>query len=127
MNAEPFEVREPLILVSIGQTYRDGADVYELARFAWKVTAERARRYDLVLAQSGGIVRGAFRPDEWLAATSENFPGRGDEPGRWGFVGRDAEPEVAGYYIGKRVPERYRPRGAANPVRYCDPEQSARS
>ena len=122
MDAESFEVREPLMLVSVSQTYGEGVDVYEIARYAWKVDVERARRYGLVLARSGGVVVGAFRPNEWLPATAENFPGRADVPGRWGFVGREAEPEVDGYYVGRGVPERYRSRGAANPVRYCDPE-----
>ncbi len=116
-TADEFEVREPLLLVSIAQTYRDGADVYEAARFAWKLDVGRAEQYALVLAHSDGIVRGAFRPERWMQATSENFPGRGDEPDRWGFVGRDAEPEVADYYVGKRVPDDLR---GQTPVRYCD-------
>lgn len=122
MDVEPFEVREPLILVSVSRTYGEGVDVYEAARLAWKIDAMRARDYGLVLAHSHGVVVGAFRPEEWLPATSANFPGRADEPDRWGFVGREAEAEVDSYYVGKSVPERYRPRGAANPVRYCDPE-----
>ena len=125
MDSEAFEVREPLMLVSVGQSYREGADAYEAARYAWKVDAQRARRYDLVLAHSGGVIVGAFRPDEWLPAMlllSGHFPGRGDIPGRWGFVGREAEPGVWDYYVGKRVPDRYRRRGAANPIRYCPPE-----
>ena len=117
MDAEPFEVREPLLLVSIAQTYRDGADVYELARYAWKVDVGRAERYSLVLAHSDGIVRGAFRPERWMRATAENFPGRGDDPERWGFVGSEAEPDVTDYYVGKRVPDELRGRSA---FRYCD-------
>ena len=116
-TADEFEVREPLLLVSIAQTYSDGADVYEAARFAWKLDVGRAEQYALVLAHSHGIVRGAFRPERWMQATSENFPGRGDEPDRWGFVGREAEPEVADYYVGKRVPDDLR---GQSPVRYCD-------
>lgn len=121
MDCEAFEVREPLMLVSVGQTYGDGVDAYEAARYAWRVDPRRARRYDLLLAHSGGLVVGAFRPDEWLPATSTHFPGRGDIPGRWGFIGHEAEPDVRDYYVGTRVPDRYRSRGAANPVRYCDP------
>ena len=118
--AEPFEVREPLMLVSIGQSYSGTGDGYEEARFAWRIDPGRARRYELVLAHCRGIVVGAFRPDEWLEATGENFPGRGTEPGRWGFCGRPAEPEIEDLYVGRSVPDRLRPRGAANPVRYCD-------
>ena len=63
----------------------------------------------------------AFRPERWLPATRENFPGRDTHPGRWGFVGEPAEPETEDYYVGRRVPDRFRPRGVANPVRYCEP------
>ena len=100
------------MLVSVSQAYGEGVDVYEIARYAWKVDVERARRYDLVLAHSGGVVVGSLPPDDWLLATTENFPGRVDVPGRWGFVGRVAEPEVDGYYVGKGVPDRYRTRGS---------------
>ena len=33
-NAEPFDVREPLILLSLGRSYGSGVDPYEAARFA---------------------------------------------------------------------------------------------
>jgi hypothetical protein len=35
-----------------------------------------------------------------------------------GFVGREAPDDIKQLYIGKRVPDEYRKRGAANPVRY---------
>ena len=109
-----------LLLLSIGQTYDEDADIYEITRFAWRLSVENARGR-LVLAHSDGVVVGAFRPQRWLEATSRNFPGKGDDPDRWGFVGLEAS-DVWHDYVGKRVPDRYRPRGAANPVRYCDPE-----
>ena len=121
-TAEPFEVREPLMLFSIGRSCGGTGDGYEEARFAWRIDPERARRHGLVLAHCRGTVVGAFRPDEWLEATSENFPGRSTEPGRRGFDGRPAEPEIEDLYVGRSVPDRLRRRGAANPVRYCEPE-----
>ena len=120
-DSEPFDVREPLILLSLGRSYGSGVDPYEAARFAWKIDGDRAGRYGLVLAHSRGLVVGAFRPERWLPATRENFPGRDTHPGRWGFVGEPAEPETADYYVGRRVPDRFRPRGAGNPIRYCEP------
>ena len=120
-DTEPFDVRAPLILLSLGRSHQRGVNPYEAARFAWKIDRARAGRYGLVLAHSRGIVVGAFRPERWLPATRENFPGRDTHPGRWGFVGEPAEPETEDYYVGRRVPDRFRPRGAANPVRYCEP------
>ncbi|MCY4455452.1 MAG: hypothetical protein OXC56_03965 [Chloroflexi bacterium] len=116
-TAEPFEVREPLILFSVRRTFRPGVDPYEATRFAWKIRVDRARRYGLVLARVGETVVGAFRPDEWLEATSENFPGRESEPDRWGFVGNRAEPEVWDYYVQRRVPEDLI---SYSPFRYCN-------
>lgn len=55
---------------------------------------------------------------EWLNATAENFPGFEDLPGRIGFVGKEAPEDIIKLYVGKRVPDRYRKRGASNPVRY---------
>jgi hypothetical protein len=39
-------------------------------------------------------------------------------PGRLGFVGRDAPPEIKRLYVGKRLPDEYRKKGAANPIKY---------
>jgi len=47
-----------------------------------------------------------------------NFPGRVPAPGRFGFIGREASPELGQRYVGKRVPDEYRKRGAANPIKY---------
>ncbi|MYH40923.1 MAG: hypothetical protein F4018_13000 [Acidobacteria bacterium] len=120
-DTAPFDVLEPLMLVSVGPSYRSGTDPYEAARFAWIIDRSRVDRYHLVLAHCRGVVVGAFRPESWLPASSENFSGRETHAGRWGFVGTPAEPETARQYIGRRVPDRLRRPGAANPVRYCEP------
>jgi hypothetical protein len=65
-----------------------------------------------------GLIVGAFIADKWLDATPENFPGREGVPGRAGFVGRDASNEIKTLYVGKRVPDEYRKRGAASPIKY---------
>ena len=123
-TAEPFEVKDPLILVSISKSYYSRNDVYDAVRSAWKINVSRAGSYKLVLGHVRGLVVGAYRPEKWLEATKENSPGIlvDDEPGRRGFVGKPAETAIWAYYVNKRVPERYRRRGAANPVRFCDPD-----
>lgn len=62
---------------------------------------------------------GAFVADDWLDATSANFPGRSDVPGRLGFVGHEASDALKTLYVNKRVPDEYRKRGAANPIKYA--------
>ena len=120
-SAEEFVVEEPLILISIGRLWKERG-VYEAVRGVWELDMERAKKRKLVLAHVRGVVRGAYRPTKWLKGTAENFPlDRGLLPERIGFEGDPAGPEVWEKYVGKRVPEKYRKRGAQNPARYLDP------
>ena len=125
-SAQEFEVKEPLLLISIGREYYQRRSVYDAVRFAWKIDPERAEQR-LVLATLRGLVVGVYRPSKWLPATMENFPDietHRDRPERWGFEGQEAEEAVQRYYMSKRAPQRYRPRGAQNPIRYCDPDKA---
>ena len=118
--AQPFEAAEPLILISIARTYEDeDTDIYRAVRGCWRIDVSRAKNFNLVLAHRRGVVVGAFRPEDWLPATKANFPWLdADIPGRAGFVGSPAEAETAGLYLRKRVPDMYRAKGAANPIRF---------
>lgn len=73
---------------------------------------------ELILSTLQGLIVGAFVAEDWLEATAENFPGHTDAPGRLGFVGREAPAAFQTLYVGKRVPDEYRKRGAANPIKY---------
>ena len=120
-SAEEFVVEEPLILISIGRLWNERG-VYEAVRGLWKLRMERAKGYKLVVAHVRGVVRGAYRPTKWLRATAENFPLDGGwSTERIGFEGTEAEKEVWERYVGKRVPAKYRKRGAQSPCRYLDP------
>lgn len=121
-KAEPFEAQEPLILINIGKSYEEAdKDIYKAVRGCWVINPERARRHNLVLAHRRGIVVGAFRPTDWLPSTKANFPWHTRDESRWGFEGNPAEEEAARLYMGKRVPDAYRAKGAANPVRFVKP------
>ena len=37
---------------------------------------------------------------------------------RYGFEGREASPEIANLYLGKKIPDELRKKGAMSPVRY---------
>ena len=113
-SAEEFVVEEPLILISIGKLWKV-LGVYEAVRGVWKLRMERAKHYKLVLAHVRGVVRGAYRPKKWSKGTVEIFPER------IGFEGNEAEPEVWKKYVGKRVPVKYRKRGAQAAARYLNP------
>lgn len=117
---EPFELHGSLILINIAALW-NVLETYDATRGMWRLDPNRAEKYNLVLGHARGIVRGAYRPDKWLPATTDNFPLLDhDMDGRWGFNGRVAEETVWKRYVGKRVPDEYRRKGAANPVRYCD-------
>jgi uncharacterized protein len=99
-------------------------EVYD-ARYAWKISPIKARKFDYVLAVRRSLIIGAFKAREWLPATREHFPslfssreGYGPREGRYGFHGEAAPDDVKGLYLHKRIPDALLRRGAANPIRY---------
>jgi hypothetical protein len=126
--AEPFEPREPLILISIARSYEEEEkSIYDAVRGVWRISVSKAKSFKLVLAHRNGIVVGCYRPTEWLPATKENFSWLADDiPGRFGFVGVPAETAVESLYNGKRVPDKFRRKGAANPVRFISETASTK-
>ena len=120
-TGEEFQVKEHLMLISIGDSYYRQEDPYDAVRYAWKVDLNRVKQYKLVLARLRGLVVGAYRPTKWLSATRKNFPDLADTnlPRYRGFVGEPAEPDVWDDYVRKRVPERLKL--SQNPIRYLSP------
>lgn len=116
-TAEPAEFQHKALLISVNRSVAE-TSLYEATRYAWKVSRYRAMQADVVLATKQGLIVGAFVAHDWLEATSTNFPGREEVPGRFGFIGDEAPPEMRDLYVGKRVPDQYRKHGAANPIKY---------
>ena len=121
-QTEVAEFRHRALLIKINQQYREGASVeelYEATRYCWKVSKSRAEKAEVILTVYQGEIKAAFIADEWLEATTENFPDRGPgEPGRFGFNGHEASSDVQELYVGKRIPDKYTQYGAANPIHY---------
>ena len=95
--------------------------MYDATRYAWKISTAKAKQAEVILATMQGLIVGAFIAHDWLEATAANFPGRAEgdgSPGRFGFVGEEAPDDMKKLYIGKRVPDKYRTRGASNPIKY---------
>lgn len=115
--AEPAVFRHRALLISVNKTATENS-LYEATRYAWKISKQKAKEAEVILSTVQGLIVGAFVADDWLPATAANFPGREEVPGRLGFIGRQAPDEIGQLYIGKRVPDEYRKRGAANPVKY---------
>jgi len=119
--AEEAEFTEHrVMLISINRSV-DTSDLYQATRLAWRVDVARASKAEVILATVRGLIVGAFIPTEWKKATPDNFPGVSvpdSDAKRYGFDGYEAPNEIANLYVGKRVPDRLRKRGAANPIRY---------
>jgi hypothetical protein len=117
-SAEPAIFRHRALLISVNRTAAERS-LYDATRFAWKISRRRAMQAEVILSTFQGLIVGAFLADDWLEATPENFPALAEARSkRLGFVGREAPADLKGLYVGKRVPDEYRKRGAANPIKY---------
>ena len=125
--AAPYcELQDPLILISIGKTWRSHG-VYEGVRGVWKVNISRARKYPLVLARVRDLIVGVFEPEQWLPGTAGNFPLFPELPNNWGFVGPNCRPELQERYLHKRLPPGTIKKGAMAAVQYKDPDNLDRA
>lgn len=122
--APPAVFQHRVMLINVNRSAADYS-LYEATRYAWKVSLKNAKRAEVVLSVLHGLIVGAFIPEAWLPATSENFPGKEPVSGRFGFVGDEAPPEVWRLYVGKRVPDEYRKPGSANPIKYVTPASTS--
>lgn len=115
------------LMISVNRTSKD-IDLYDAVRFSWRINVERARKAEVILATVRGIVRGVFVADEWLRSTRENFPEmaaweadeefEATQSTRFGFRGRPAPLRITQTYIGKKIPDELRKKGAMSPVKY---------
>ena len=120
-HRDDFRVREPLIMLYIGDS--TGAVGNDLSRIYPAYVAAAAHghwriyqpetgpwEYNLVLARNTEQVLGAFRPKAWHRAYDA----------RMYFYGEMAELQAQLDYVGKRVPDRFR----GHSVRYLDPAEN---
>lgn len=121
-QAEPAVFQHKALLINVNKTATE-TSLYEATRYAWGVNKSRAEQAEVILANKQGLIVGAFVADEWLPATTENFPGHEPIEGRFGFIGKEAPDEVQKLYVGKRVPDKYRKRGAQRSFRYTWEEE----
>ena len=107
-KAADFEVDEPLIAFTINKLWQR-LDFYEATRGVWNLNIDRARQRKLVLGVVNNVVKGVYRPTEWVEGTPENFPWyEGHSKNMWGLIGKEAEDEVRDKYLGRRIPAEFR-------------------
>ncbi len=119
-SAEPAVFRHKALLISVNRSAAERS-LYDATRYAWKIDRKKAERAEVILATMQGLIVGAYIAQEWLEATMANFPSLAEVeriPGRFGFVGKEAPEDVKRLYVDKRVPDEYRKKGAANPIKY---------
>lgn len=116
-SAEPAVFQHKALLISVNRSATE-TSLYEATRYAWRISRSKAKQAEIILATRQGLIVGAFIADDWLDATAANFPGREDVLGRLGFIGQEAPADIKKRYVGKSVPDQYRKRGSANPIKY---------
>lgn len=124
---ETVVFQHKVLMISVNRSSKD-VDLYDAVRFSWRVRVERARKAEFILATVRGIVRGVYIADEWLESTRENFPEmpswdaddefESTQKSRFGFRGRLVPPDIAKIYLGKKIPDVLRKKGAMSPVKY---------
>lgn len=103
-QAEEAVWRHPMLLVGIRLTGASRS-TYDAARYAWPLNNRKLRQTRYVCAVRDQRIVDVFEPTAWLPATLDNFPTADRSmPGRLGFVGRSAPPDVLDCYVGKRLP-----------------------
>lgn len=124
---ETVEIDDKALIISINKSALE-RNIYDAVRFAWKISLTEAKKAELVLATIQGVIKGVFIVDEWKEATKENFPqfmlinediyDETMRKKRFGFVGKEASSFFLNKYINKRVPDKFRKKGASNSVKY---------
>ena len=106
-----FGNRKLLIIKIRTSVILAAGSVYEAVRASWKIDEAKAKGLP-VLAVENGIIRGVFSAKWHL---SGNGP-------RKEFDGKPIEETWARDLVGRRIPEAYRGKAEANPIRYVNVE-----
>lgn len=119
----PDNTGHKLILININHSDKsDHLTLLDKVRFAWRISPDRAKQADYVMAVVRGVVLGAFVAHKWLPATDIRLgvPLTTDLKGRFGFIGERAPQEIWDLYVGrhgKRIDDNNM-KHVQNPIRY---------
>jgi len=117
-KSEEAVFEHKVVMIIINKSISDKS-VYDATRFAWKIDKSKAEKADYVLSLKQGIIVGVFIADEWKEASIDNFPEfHEDRKERIAFKGVEAPDNIKVIYMRKRIPDEYRKRGAAYPIKY---------
>lgn len=100
-----------MIKTTTDMMYKRGGSLYESTKRFWRA-GNQISNYTYVVSVVDQIVQRVYIADTWFKFSD------GEWKERWGFFGREAKGEEFEQLIGKRIPEKYRTWGNANPVLY---------
>lgn len=112
-SAKPYDEPDDInyMIIKIRQkTIDERGGIYEATRSAWHINPKNAKKYTYVLSSLYGLVKAVYEVDEWRECEG------GD--GRWEFDGYPAPKEISDIFVGKRIPDCYKPKGSQNPIAY---------
>ncbi len=116
-HAEPAVFQHRAVIISVNRSALE-TSLYEATRYAWVLSPAKASRAEIVVAVRFGVIVAVFVATEWRPAVPEHFPGYEPVTGRHGFIGAEAPAAIRQQYLGKRLPDEFRKRGASNPIKY---------
>ena len=115
-------IQHKIMCVRISKSINQGLNVYDSARYAWKVSEQSISDVDFVLGVDDGIVVGVFKPNTWLPGDHPDFQSlngfNNRYSDRFGFIGKDAEKKVKNLYLNKTIQEMTGKQSGQNPVRF---------
>ena len=122
---DPIQPQHNLLAISIGRSLEEGRTIYDAVRMFWRISEDRAKNADYILAHKGGVVLDVFIADEWVNSSDPRLAryisdGNEINPPRKGFIGRQAPQEILDLYKNTRLPAVKK--GAASPIRYLSPQ-----
>jgi hypothetical protein len=103
----------------------EGLDIYDAARYHWKINPKKAEAVGNVIAHDSGLIRGVFSNCRWKIDTDKVFAdlhieGRKALGDRYGFIGESAKVPALKKLVGQRLdPTKFQKPGARGPIRYA--------
>ena len=98
-----------LIKVKSSVLSENNNNLYETTRKAWRADLNNAKKYNYVFATVDGIVKNVYTDLKWYDSSEAN---------RIEFTGKECSEAWVKNILGKKIPEHYRKKGAANPFMY---------
>lgn len=109
-----MKIDEPVLVVKINKTYREGMsseELYEIIRGIWKLDKRKLDKIRYVFGVYQGTVKEVYEVAYWNDAGSNEYKFRKHEPqelvGRSEFVGHIAPDEIRDKYLGKGIDSTY--------------------